>query len=340
MQVVYSDAHRHHHPRHFMVRGRRVDSPEVPARAESLIAAARAGGHTIVAPDDFGSAPRAAVHTPAYLSFLEEAHERWRGFDGAADEVVPNLHPPRRRGAYPESIVGRAGWHMADTACPIGPHTWKAACAAANVALHAAELVADGAGAAYALCRPPGHHAHADAAGGFCYLNNVAIAAAHLRRKLARIAILDVDVHHGNGTQAIFYDRDDVKFVSLHGDPNALYPFYSGYADEYGAGPGEGATLNLPLAMGSDDAAFLAALDRANSAICEWAPEALLVSLGFDAYAGDPFAFLAVTTDGFGAVGAAIAGLDLPTVLVQEGGYDCDSLGVNLGAFLDGFGRG
>lgn len=340
MQVVYSDSHRHHYPRYFMVRGRRIDNPEVPARGERLIEAVRAGGHAVVAPDDFGPGPRAAVHTAAYLRFLEDAHQRWRALDGASDEVVANLHPTRHGRGYPDSIVGQAGRHMVDTACPIGPHTWQAACAAADVAVHAAELVLSGADAAYALCRPPGHHALPDAAGGFSYLNNVAIAANHLGHRLGRVAILDVDVHHGNGTQAIFYDRDDVLFVSLHGDPNALYPFYSGYADEHGTGAGEGTTLNLPLAMGSDDAAFLAALDRAISAIHGWAPEALLVSLGFDAFVGDSFAALAVTTGGFRAIAAAIAALDLPTVLVQEGGYDCASLGINLAAFLDGFGRG
>ena len=173
MQVVYSDAHRRHAPKHFLVRGTRVDNPEVPERAENLVAAARAGGHTIVAPDDFGPGPREAVHAARHLTFLETVHARWQDHPVAGDEVVPNMHPTRNMSHYPEGVVGQAGYHMADTACPIGPNTWAAACLGANVATHAAQLVLDGANVAYGLCRPPGHHAYSDMAGGFCFLNNV-----------------------------------------------------------------------------------------------------------------------------------------------------------------------
>ncbi len=337
MHVVYSDAHRRHDPRHFLVRGRQMASPEVPQRADVLLAAAKAGGHAIVAPDDFGPGPRAAVHTRAYLAFLESVHARWRELDGAAEEVVPNVHPNAHMRAYPQGIVGQAGWHMADTACPIGAGTFAAACAAADCAVHAAELVLDGAPAAYALARPPGHHAFADMAGGFCFLNNVAIAARHMAARLGRVAIVDVDVHHGNGTQGIFYDADDVLFVSLHAEPSNFYPFFAGYADEVGEGAGAGCNLNLPLAHGSGDDVFLAALDRGVAAVREHVPGALLVSLGFDAYAGDPLSPLEITTEGFAAAARALAALGLPTVLVQEGGYDRASLGVNLTAFLAAF---
>lgn len=338
MRVVFSDRHSRHAPRRFLVRGALVASPEVPARAESLIAAARAGGHAIVAPDDFGPEPRAAVHAPDYLRFLETVHDRWRALDGAGDEVLPNVHPRDRAAAgYPRAVVGQAGYHMADTACPIGPHTWDASRVAADVAVHAAALVADGAPAAYALCRPPGHHAYADMAGGFCFLNNVAIAAAWLGARLGRVAILDIDVHHGNGSQAIFYDRADVFFASIHADPGDYYPFFAGYAEERGAGAGAGHTLNLPLPLGSDDRAMIAACERACRAIGAFDPQALLVSLGFDAYAGDPLAAFTVTTEGFAALARVIAGLGRPTVLVQEGGYDCASLGANLAAFLTAF---
>jgi len=337
MKVVYSEAHARHAPRHFLVRGRIKESPETPARAEALLAAARAAGHEIVAPRAWGPGPRAAVHAPAYLRFLETAHARWRALDDSSPEVVPNAHPHGRAVSYPEGVVGQAGYHMADTACPIGPGTWEAACAAADVAVETAAIALDQGGAAYGLCRPPGHHAFADGAGGFCFLNNAAIAAQWMTERAGRVAVLDIDVHHGNGTQDIFWERADVLFVSLHADPAAFYPFFSGYAHERGAGAGEGCTLNLPLSFGADDAAFLAALARAGEAIRAFAPGALVVSLGFDAYAGDPLSPLAVTTEGYARAGRAIAGLGLPCALIQEGGYDCASLGANLAAFLAAF---
>ena len=337
MDVVYSRTHLKHAPARFIRLGEWADNPETPARAENLVAAARAAGHRVIAPDDFGASPRRAVHGAAHLAFLESAHRRWLQLDGASDDLVPNAHPIRHGAAYPEGVVGQAGWHIADTACPIGPGSWEAACASANVAVHAAQLVLDGAPAAYGICRPPGHHAFDDLSGGFCLLNNIAIAAEHMRAKISRVAILDIDVHHGNGTQGIFYERGDVLFVSVHADPSAFYPFFTGYGDERGAGAGEGATLNLPVALGEGDDAYVAAIGRGVAAIAAYRPEALLISLGFDAYVDDPLSPLAVTSGGFEAAGAAIAGLGLPTVLIQEGGYDCRTLGRNLMAFLAGF---
>jgi acetoin utilization deacetylase AcuC-like enzyme len=277
------------------------------------------------------------VHGADYLTFLETAHRRWRELPGAGPEVVPNIHPVRRAGGYPVSVIGQAGWHMTDTACPITAESWPAIQASANSAVHAAELMMAGVPAAYALCRPPGHHAYADMAGGFCYLNNTAIAAQHLRRKASRVAIVDVDLHHGNGTQGIFYARADVLTVSVHADPSAFYPFFWGYAEERGEGAGAGFNLNLPLPIGSGDEAFLAALDNGLARVREFAPDALVVALGLDAYANDPLAGLAVSTAGFEVIGRRLASLGLPTVLVQEGGYPQDDLGRNLVAFLSGF---
>jgi acetoin utilization deacetylase AcuC-like enzyme len=251
--------------------------------------------------------------------------------------MIANIHPARYPGSYPASIVGRLGWHTADTACPIGPGTWHAACASADIAATAAQLVIDGERAAYGLCRPPGHHAYRDMAGGFCFLNNSAIAAEHLRQTHARVAILDVDVHHGNGTQAIFYQGPDVLTVSLHADPARFYPFFWGHAHERGDGPGLGANLNLPLALGTGDDGFLAALDTAAKTIAAFAPGALVVALGLDASEHDPLRGLAVTTEGFHRIGAAIARLGLPTAFIQEGGYLSDMLGTNLTATLAGF---
>lgn len=337
MQVVYHEAQKAHDPETFLVNGAQQRSPEQPGRVDALLTAAREQGHGVVAPADYGLGPVAAVHTPEYIQFLQNAYTRWSRIEGASKEIVPNIHPDRRTVGYPKSVVGQAGYHMADTACPISAATWGSATASANTAVHAARLLDQGAPTAYALCRPPGHHAFKDLAGGFCFLNNSAIAAQDLRRTAARVAILDVDLHHGNGTQGIFYDRADVLTVSIHADPARFYPFFWGHAAERGEGPGMGYNLNLPLPRGSGDDAFISALADALVRIEAFGPDAVVVALGLDAYEGDPFGGLAVTTPGFARIAEAIAGLKLPTLLVQEGGYLCDDLGPNLASFLGAF---
>jgi acetoin utilization deacetylase AcuC-like enzyme len=337
MQVFFSERQLLHHPSGFIVRGERQPSPEVPSRAATLLDAVRGLGLAVTEPARSDRTLYARVHDAGYLDFLEHGHARWRALPNASAEILPNVHPNGRMRGRPVGIVGQAGLYMADTACPIGAETWVAACASADSAIGAARAVLAGAPAAYALCRPPGHHAFADMAGGFCYLNNVAIAAAVLRERHAKVAILDVDVHHGNGTQAIFYRRGDVFFASLHADPANYYPWFAGFAAERGEGEGAGATLNLPLAHGSGDDGVLAALDRAIAAVRGHGPGALLVSLGLDAAADDPLGVLEVTRAGFARMGRAIAALALPTVLVQEGGYPSPALGANLAAFLSGF---
>ncbi|XAH21216.1 histone deacetylase family protein [Xylophilus sp. GW821-FHT01B05] len=338
MKVVYSDQHQDHDPQQFIVRGRMKRSNEQPERAWRLLAAARAQGHDIVAPDDHGPGPRAAIHTPQYLHFLETAWERWQQLDDPSEEVMPNIHPfPGQPFTYPDSLVGQAGYHMGDTACSIGRNTWHAATQSAHVATHAAQLVLEGERVSYALCRPPGHHTYADRANGFCYLNNAAIAAQHLRQRHARVAILDVDVHHGNGTQGVFWRRNDVLTISLHGDPHFCTPFFTGHAHERGEGDGLGYNINRPLARGTDTDAYLAELKRACTDIRAYAPGALVVALGLDAHEHDPYRALAVTTEGFARITAEIARLGLPTVLVQEGGYLSDDLGPNLASALSGF---
>jgi len=337
MDVVYSEAHRDHHPRHFLVNGVVEANPEVPERAERLAAVARTAGHTVTAPSGHGAGSRAAVHTAEYLHFLEHIHARWRRIEGASEEVIPNVHPGGRDPGYPASAAGQAGYHMADTACPVAAGTWAAACASADCAADAAARVLGGASAVYALCRPPGHHAFADMAGGFCYLNNTAIAAEGLRSRAQRVAVVDVDLHHGNGTQGIFYRRRDVLTVSLHADPVRFYPFFWGYAQERGAGEGLGYNLNLPLPRGTGDDVYIQALERGLGRVRAFAPDALVVALGLDAHEDDPLAGLAVTTPGFARMGEALGALRLPTVLVQEGGYLTDALGDNLTSFLEGF---
>jgi acetoin utilization deacetylase AcuC-like enzyme len=304
---------------------------------DALLGAVRKLGLEIAAPQDHGLGPVAAVHTAEYLAFLQNIYERWQRIPEASEEVIPNIHPDRRTASYPRSAVGQAGYHMADTACPISAETWHSAYWSAQTAITAADLVLAGARAAYALCRPPGHHAFADLAGGFCFLNNTAIAAQRCVRAGLRPAILDLDLHHGNGTQGIFYARADVLTVSIHADPARYYPFFWGHAHERGEGAGLGFNLNLPIPRGTGDDGFLEALAPGLVRIRAFAPDVLIVALGLDPYQGDPFGGLAVTTPGFGRIAEAVAGLALPTLIVQEGGYLCPELGDNLESFLGGF---
>ncbi len=294
------------------------------------------------APRDFGPAPRAAVHSADYLRFLETVHGRWVDAGMTSEHVFGNVHPGRHMSGLPGNLLGQVGYYTADLACPIGPGTWTAVCAAANVALTAASHVLEGAPQAYAVCRPPGHHAFDDAAGGFCFLNNVAIAAQSAVAQGRRPAIVDMDLHAGNGTQGIFYRRGDVLTVSLHRDPDDYYPYFAGYAEERGEGDGAGTHLNLPLPEGTGDNAYLAALDDALQAVRAWAPDILFVSVGLDGYEHDPLEGFKLTTVGFARIAQALGELGLPTVLVQEGGYNVPDIGANIVSFLDGFmaGRG
>lgn len=337
MKAIYHEAQRAHDPKHFLSSGAPKPNPEQPARVDALLGAVRKLGLAVETPADHGLGPVAAVHTAEYLTFLQTIYERWQRIPEASAEVIPNIHPDRRTASYPRSAVGQAGYHMADTACPISAETWQSAYWSAQTAITAADIILGGASAAYALCRPPGHHAFADLAGGFCFLNNTAIAAQHCVRAGLRPAILDVDLHHGNGTQGIFYARADVLTVSIHADPARYYPFFWGHAHERGEGAGLGFNLNLPIPRGTGDDGFLEALAPGLARIRAFAPDVLIVALGLDPYQGDPFGGLAVTTPGFARIAGAVAGLGLPTLIVQEGGYLCAELGANLESFLRGF---
>lgn len=341
MKIIYSPDHAWHDPKTYFKGGIFHAPQEVPMRAEALLDGLRAAGHEIIPPSDFGPGPRAAVHTPGYLRFLETIHARWIAGGLGGEEVLPNIHPGRHMTSMPSGIVGEVGHYTTDLSAPVGPRTWEAAVAASNVAVTATRHVLDGlpgvARASYALCRPPGHHAFKDQAGGFCFLNNIAIAADYARREVSRVAILDVDVHHGNGTQGIFYERADVFTISLHCDPSDFYPFFSGYAHERGRGAGEGYNLNLPLPPLTADDAYLEYLEDALAALRAYAPDVLFIALGLDAFEKDPLIGLSISTEGFSRIAAAIARLGLPTVLVQEGGYNRDYLGANITSFLGGF---
>lgn len=337
MITVFDEAQRAHDPQFFLSSGAQFPCPEKPARVDALLGAVRRLGGPVVQAPDAGLEPIRRIHPDRYLTFLQTIYTRWSRIPGASAEVIPNIHPANRTDGYPLSAVGQAGFHQTDTSCPISAQTWAAAYASAQTAIHGADLVLGGERAVYALSRPPGHHAFAELAGGFCYLNNSAIAAQRLTDAGRRVAILDVDLHHGNGTQGIFYDRGDVLTVSIHAHPERYYPFFWGYPEERGAGEGAGANLNLCLERGTADEGFMAALAKGMQAVADWGADTLLLALGLDAFEGDPFAGLAVTTAGFGRIGRAVAAMGLPTLIVQEGGYLCPELGDNLEAVLRGF---
>jgi acetoin utilization deacetylase AcuC-like enzyme len=338
MKTVFDDRQRLHDPKHFMANGATSPNPEQPERINRLHAGALAAGSDIIVPTDHGAGPIAAVHTAEYLEFLETIHPRWLRIPGGSDEVIPNIHPDRRTASYPKSAVGQAGYHQADTACPIAAGTWESSYWSAQTALTAADLLLGGDRAVYALARPPGHHAFADMAGGFCFINNSAVAAEYLRAKGLRPAILDVDVHHGNGTQGIFYGRGDVATVSIHADPARFYPFFWGHAQERGEGAGLGANLNLPLPRMTDDDAYMEALEAGLRRIRAFGADVIVVALGLDAHENDPFQGLAITTSGFARIAARIRAEGLPVLMVQEGGYLSDDLGPNLTSYLGGAG--
>jgi acetoin utilization deacetylase AcuC-like enzyme len=343
MQVFFDPGHAAHSPESFLMRGTLRPNFEVPARAEALADACRAMGLTLTVPPPADPHAIAAVHHADYLDFLRDGPASWAALPEASAEIVANIHPVPEmmlNGARAGSgIVAQAGWYTADLACPIGPRTYEASVRAAACAVAGAWRLVNGDRACYALCRPPGHHAYAGRAGGHCYLNNAAIAVEVLRRAgLSRVAVLDIDSHHGNGTQGIFWSRADVLTVSVHGDPNRYYPWFVGHAEERGAGPGRNCNLNLPLAIGSTDETWLAAIATGIDAVRRFDPQALVVSLGFDASIHEPLNALSVSDDGFARAGAAIAALRLRTLLVQEGGYAVDHLGRLLTRFLDGFG--
>ena len=343
MKAFAHASHALHAPRFFLMRGRVHPNFEVPGRADSLLGGLARLGLVPETPSDAPRAALEAVHAPDYLDFLRDAPAEWAALPEPGPEMVANIHPSPEMldegGRPPAGVVGRLGWYTADTACPIGPGTWDAAMGAAACALAAATEAARGR-SAYALCRPPGHHAYAARAGGHCYLNNAAIAAEALRKAgAARVAVLDIDSHHGNGTQSIFWRRGDLLTVSVHADPDRYYPWFVGHAEERGAGPGEGANLNLPLPFGTTDPGWLDAVAQGIAMVRDFGAEALVVSLGFDASEHEPLAALRVTAEGFARAGQAVAALGLPSAIVQEGGYAVDHLGDLLDRFLTGFAR-
>lgn len=340
MLTVYSEDHALQDGQAELIDGQLVPCFEMPRRAFLIRDRVREVGlGEIVPPEDFGRGPLERAHRPDFVGFLAAAWDEWVG-SGRTYDALPFVWPTRTfREAVPERIEGRLGRYSFDAGTPITAGTWRAAYASAQVALTGAKLIAEAQHrAVFALCRPPGHHAAADLYGGYCFLNNAAIAAQFLVDGGAeRVAILDVDYHHGNGTQAIFYDRADILFLSLHGDPREEYPYFLGFADETGVGAGEGCNVNYPLPWGTGFGPWSEALEDACRRVADWAPDALLVSLGVDTYKEDPISKFELESEDFATYGARIARLGLPTLFVMEGGYAVERIGINAVNVLTGF---
>lgn len=320
-----------------MLRGKIVASEDRLERVSLLEAGALKAGLKKTDARNFPFLSKASVHSADYLDFLINGYDEWKQIPGAADEIIANISPSRDGAGYPTSIVGRAGWHLGDHAAPIGSRTAVSAMATADVALSATQDVLDGAGESYAMCRSPGHHCSRDQAGGHCFLNNTAISAAAAVQVGRRPAVLDIDVHHGNGTQDIFYDRADVLTISIHADPDEFYPFYWGRKDERGVGDGKGANINYPLPIGSEEPLWLETLGKAIKRVDSFGADFLFVGLGLDAYEHDPMGAFRISTEGFAHAGTMIGQVGLPIVLMQEGGYVSDALSENLHVFLHAF---
>lgn len=339
--------HNPHHAQHQgkleMFRGALVPCFEVPARVDYVLyELQRRQLGDIRSPPKFDVPALTTIHAPRYLDFLAGAWAEWVALDpaNATRDALPSVWPARtfRTDVLPANFSARMGLFSFDAGSPLTSGTWAAARAGADCAFAAADQLAQGARAAFALSRPPGHHAGADFFGGYCFLNNAALAAQHLCDSgLERVAILDIDYHHGNGTQAIFYDRPDVLFTSIHGDPHTEYPFFLGYAGENGAGAGLGFNHNLPLPRGSDFAAWREALKRALQGIAAFGAQALVVSLGLDTFEGDPISGFKLRSEDYLRVGEDLAGAGLPTVFVFEGGYAVAEVGTNAVNVLEGF---
>jgi acetoin utilization deacetylase AcuC-like enzyme len=339
MKVYYSEAHRKHDPSFEVFDGGlRTQYMENPDRMDRVVSALKqADWAEICEPRDFGLDPIYAVHDRNYIDFLASCWAEW--LDSEAKDkstLLPATFALRRHPPIPTSLLGRAGYYIMDLSACIVEGTYQAALASTNCALSAAEVVGNGQRAAFALCRPPGHHAGKDYAGGYCFINNASVAANWLSQK-GRVALLDVDYHCGNGTQDIFYDRADVLTISLHADPNFEYPHFAGYANETGTGAGLGFHKNFPLQRGTDNARYLSALEEALRLIRKFGPQYLVVSAGMDIYADDPLGTIKVTTEGIAEIGKGISELSLPTVVVMEGGYNNEALGRNVVSFLGEF---
>lgn len=346
MRAFYHPDQSMHDPQQYLRFGAVVAPKDLPERTARLLAALDKHGIAPERPASHGTGPVLEIHDAGFVRFLETAWARWQELPAErGPEVWPSTFPywsgrpdeDVRPPCRPTGFIGQLGWYLGDMSVPIGEHCWHSTLLSAETAVTAADAILAGEDAVYSLCRPSGHHARADRATGFCYLNNTAIAAQRLRSKFKKVAILDVDAHHGDGTQQIFYRRDDVLTISVHADPSNYYPFYTGYEDERGNGRGEGFNLNLPLAHGAGGAEMAAAVDRAGQAIADFGADVVIVALGYDAHKDDPIGVLKLDAADFGTIASKVKAFGLPTLVVQEGGYAIEAIGECLDAFIGGF---
>ena len=338
MKVFYSDVHRKHHPAfEVMDGGFRTPYLESPERMDRILAALKKTKWAeIVQPQDFGLDPIYQVHDKAYLDFLASCWTEWEGSEATDKSVLlPATFALRRSPRKPKSLLGRAGYYLMDLSACIVERTYEASLAAANCAVSAAQAILDGENSAFALCRPPGHHAGRDYAAGYCFINNAAVAANSLSSE-GKVTVLDIDYHAGNGTEELFYERSDVLTISIHADPNFEYPHFVGYADEHGAGKGFGFHHNFPLPAKTNDTSYLKTLDKALDIIRKFEPKYLVISAGMDLYRDDKLGTFKITRTGIAEIGKRIAALGLSTAIVMEGGYNTEALGKNIVALLKG----
>ncbi len=341
MQIVVNTKHMLHQSPGELTADGYVPAFEKPERADLVLARANEVGlGPVVTETAHDLADILRIHDCGMVNLLQTGAAEWAEL-GHPPGAIPFTWATRgmRQNRVPTSLDGRLSWYCFDAGTPLTPTSWEAIKASADCALTAADILAGGAASAFALCRPPGHHAGADYYGGYCFLNNIAIAAQKLLDKGAkRIAILDVDYHHGNGTQQIFFDRADVLVVNLHADPNVEYPFHLGYADEHGTGAGEGFNINYPMPFGTPWDSYSLALADGIKRIAAYAPDAVLVSLGVDTYKGDPISQFKLDHPDYLTMGEMIKTLGLPTIFVMEGGYAVAEIGINAVNVLTGFG--
>ena len=339
MKIFYSNSHKRHsfgHPKEEWVDN--GEYFEVPQRVDSILSSLEITDWAeIISPLDFGEEPILQVHTTKYLEYLKHAYDDWKIYSNKTGIAFI----PYKPGFDPQAvgfveIPDQDGFFMTDMNVPINPNTNNASVKSAHCALSAAQTVTLYNGASFAICRPPGHHAGFEICGGFCYLNNAAIAAQWLSKR-GKVAILDIDYHTGNGTQSIFYERSDVLTISLHADPVWEYPSYAGYVNEIGSGPGEGYHHNFPLPHQTGDDLYQQTLDQALQLLNKFSPNFLVISAGFDTFDGDPLGDFKITRGGYSIFGKMISDLNLPTAIILEGGYKIDELGNNVAAFLNPF---
>jgi acetoin utilization deacetylase AcuC-like enzyme len=342
MLTFFDPNHHLHAPEFEFYRGKQVPCFENPSRADFVYQRLKAQGHVLQIPSQDSTDVIAKVHSQRYIQFLQTAWRQWQTLCGNSKQPqpFPSVWPVRglRSDLEPKNFIAKLGLYSMDNGTPLDAGTWVVAKMAADAAVQAASHLRQGERAVFCATRPPGHHAGSDFMGGYCFLNYAAIAAqALLDRQFNKVAILDVDFHHGNGTQEIFYDRADVLYASVHGSPDTEFPFYLGYADETGSGRGQGANLNIPLAAKTEALQWFAAFDKLADKTHQFKPEALVISLGLDTYIDDPISQFKLTSSDFTELGKRIGRLNLPTIFILEGGYAAAELGINAGNVLAGF---